>query len=645
MVALTVTDINGCSNTRYDPVCVVPPLGAAFTATRVCHGQYTFFDGEYLPAGDSIVMWRWDMDDGNIITTTADTLSYLYGQPGTYYASLTVENAAGCQVVITRQVIVDELPQVAFTASQALCDEPTQFTDMSDPGYGAAIQQWAWDFGDPASGALNTSDEQNPLHLYPAADSSYVVTLVVTNTNGCVDSLSQVVSKGLCMQARFEVSGQSQCHNTQVCFADSSFILGDGHAIQSWMWDFGDGAQLQYGSFQDPVCHSYSQWGTYTVTLIVQASAGGTLYSDTAWRQVTVSAVPSAAFALQSPCANAMTLFSDISASHGVDITQWAWDFGDPTTVDDTSSLASPAYHYTQPGTYPVQLVVTNLNGCSDTISTQVSIFESPQAAFSASLACQGGPTRFTDESTPAEAALSTWRWAFGDGATASLQQPAHVYADTGSFFVQLVVADTNQCADTASTMVTVMPVPLSAFQLIDRYQNIQGQILLDNQSQDAVSYLWDLGNGEQTDTISPVVRYEQDGTYLIRLIAYAGNECPDTAFMEYVIVFQGLYVPTGFTPDGKNPALREFKPVGVNLEYYKVTVINEKGNVVFSSDRLDFNGSPAEGWDGTANGVPLPTGTYLWTISAKFRDGSIWTGTDAGDGNTKTYGRVLLIR
>jgi len=114
---------------------------------------------------------------------------------------------------------------------------------------------------------------------------------------------------------------------------------------------------------------------------------------------------------------------------------------------------------------------------------------------------------------------------------------------------------------------------------------------------------------------------------------------------MEYTIVFQGLYVPTGVTPDGKNPALREFKPVGVNLEYYKVTVINEKGIVVFSSDKLDFNGSPAEGWDGTARGEPQPTGTYLWTISAKFKDGSVWNGTDAGDGNTKTYGKVLLIR
>jgi hypothetical protein len=75
------------------------------------------------------------------------------------------------------------------------------------------------------------------------------------------------------------------------------------------------------------------------------------------------------------------------------------------------------------------------------------------------------------------------------------------------------------------------------------------------------------------------------------------------------------------------------------------VRVINRWGNVLWQSSKLDANGSPAEGWDGTVNGQPQPAGTYMWTISAKFKDGTIWQGTDAGDGNTHTYGNVLLIR
>ncbi|MBE9483981.1 MAG: gliding motility-associated C-terminal domain-containing protein, partial [Bacteroidetes bacterium] len=122
-------------------------------------------------------------------------------------------------------------------------------------------------------------------------------------------------------------------------------------------------------------------------------------------------------------------------------------------------------------------------------------------------------------------------------------------------------------------------------------------------------------------------------------------NNCPDTTYLEYSVVFQGLYVPTGFTPDSPDQALRLFKPAGMNLEYYRITVINERGNIVFSSDKLDENGSPGEGWDGTTGGEPMPTANYLWTISAKFKDGRIWTGNDVGDGNTETSGFLLLIR
>jgi hypothetical protein len=82
-----------------------------------------------------------------------------------------------------------------------------------------------------------------------------------------------------------------------------------------------------------------------------------------------------------------------------------------------------------------------------------------------------------------------------------------------------------------------------------------------------------------------------------------------------------------------------------MNLKTYQLTVINEWGNIVFQSNALDGNGSPMEGWDGTVNQEAQPTGTYMWTISATFQDGTIWNGTNVGDGNTKTYGTVLLIR
>ena len=554
-------------------------------------------------------------------------------------------NANGCEQTLLRTVTVDALPEVNFAASPALCDAPTVFTDLSSPGSGASIVSWLWNFGDTASGDMNTSELQSPTHLFPMIDSSYVVTLVVTNSLGCTDSLVQVVEKGICLNAQFEPVSDTACRLTEVCFSDSSYILGDAYPIQLWHWDFGDGQQMEYNAFTPEVCHTYSVRGTFNVSLIVSATVEGRYYADTMLRQVSVSALPAAELGVQSPCAGDRASFFDLSQDNGVEITAWAWDFGDPFFANDTSSLQNPSYVYSQTGTYRVQLITTNANGCSDTATTDIEVFNSPLAAFSSSLACVGGLTLFTDESTQADAQISSWLWRFDDGQTSGQQHPHHVFADTGIYLVQMVVTDENLCRDTATESLSVFPVPLSAFSITDGYEEVQGQVLLDNLSQDAVRYLWHFGNGDSSEMFSPVVRYEDNGTYLIQLIAWNDNNCPDTAYMEYTIVFQGLYVPTGFTPGSRNELLSEFKPVGLNLEFYELTVINQRGNIVFRSRKLDEKGSPVEGWDGTTNGEPQPTGTYMWTISAKFKDGSVWEGNDVGDGNSKTFGKVILIR
>ncbi|NQU34907.1 MAG: hypothetical protein HQ521_16895, partial [Bacteroidetes bacterium] len=64
----------------------------------------------------------------------------------------------------------------------------------------------------------------------------------------------------------------------------------------------------------------------------------------------------------------------------------------------------------------------------------------------------------------------------------------------------------------------------------------------------------------------------------------------------------------------------------------------------VFESTRL-VDGVPADGWDGTYENKEMPTGSYIWRVSAVFEDGTIWKGTDNGDGNTATSGSVTLIR
>ena len=66
---------------------------------------------------------------------------------------------------------------------------------------------------------------------------------------------------------------------------------------------------------------------------------------------------------------------------------------------------------------------------------------------------------------------------------------------------------------------------------------------------------------------------------------------------------------------------------------------------MMWESTKLDVHGSPAEGWDGTYKGELMPTGVYMWKISATFIDDSVWTGSDSGKGEARNIGTVTLIR
>jgi hypothetical protein len=120
---------------------------------------------------------------------------------------------------------------------------------------------------------------------------------------------------------------------------------------------------------------------------------------------------------------------------------------------------------------------------------------------------------------------------------------------------------------------------------------------------------------------------------------------CSDTTFFQYELLFKGLYIPNAFAPGSTNLAVRLFKPVGINLKKFHIQVFNSSGHIMWESTKLDPQGRPVEGWDGTFNGNISPQGNYMWKVSATFIDDSPWNGSDIGKGEYDTMGTVTLIR
>jgi gliding motility-associated-like protein len=152
------------------------------------------------------------------------------------------------------------------------------------------------------------------------------------------------------------------CAPLTVSFADTT-----GIAVVSSSWDFGDGTS----AIGDSVVHTYTSPGTYDVTLRVTTSLGCVRDSVLVGAVVVWSDPLAVITATPNPgdADDPLVLLSGSSSTGGV--VSWWWDLG-AATPGSSGSMDVPATFPSEPGSYPVVLVVENANGCVDTVSTIV---------------------------------------------------------------------------------------------------------------------------------------------------------------------------------------------------------------------------------------------------------------------------------
>jgi len=468
-INLTVTNASGRSNTCKGSVEVKPMPKCGFNLPPfIWAGTAYQFIG---PPGAET--YYWDFGDGNI--STAQSPWHTYWDTKTYLVSLETRKGI-CWNKCIESVEVKPTPNCSWTSDSNFCEEKVmQFWGP------AGMDFYEWDFGDGTiiSGPGLSYTE----YVYKAAG-IYNISLKTTK-----EGSSKTCSRSVEVKPLPDCSWTSNspvCNGTPVQFTGPT-------GMDSWYWDFGDGAN---SADQSP-SHLYKAGGRYWVQLKATQSGlsvrcGGTV----------IVAAPDCNWNSNSPVCKGVP--AQFNATSGMDA--YLWDFGDGAGSLDED----PAHIYNAPGTYAVSLKATK-SDCSKSCNGSFVVKPLPSDCSwtSNSPVCNGTAVQFTGPT-----GMDSYQWDFGDGAVSSAQGASHLYSAPGTYQVNLK-ATKGGCSKSCWGVVVVDALDCS---WTSNSPVCNGTSVQFNSPSWMGRYEWDFGDRAVSNSEDPLHLYKAPGTYNVSL-------------------------------------------------------------------------------------------------------------------------------
>src|SRR5574343_22205 len=409
---MSITDQNGCVSTTTIILTQPTAISATSTSTNVtcngaCNGQLS------VTASGGIAPYTYLWSN----TSTTNPVNGLCS--GTY--SVIVTDINGCQFNLTNLNITQpSVLSVSANANlQTICIGQTSNISSSVLG-GTSPYTYTW-----SNGSITPN-----ISISPSITTIYTVDIV--DINGCTASTNITVNVNPVL------SINSISNPTTICVGEililSANASGGNGGPYTFAWTPGINGQT--------ISVNPSTTTIYTVTL-----SDGCSSNVSATTTVVVNASPTISLSA-SPLAGCVPLvvtYKDLTPNvncicnvNGI-------------TYNNCSIIQT----YTTPGNYRAFLTIIDQNGCSTTSSNIIAnVYATPVASFSAnpiSTDILSPNVEFTNMSS-----TGSYLWDFGDGYTSNIISPTHLYGDTGSFAVILLVTTNYGCSDTTSMLIKI---------------------------------------------------------------------------------------------------------------------------------------------------------------------------------------------
>ncbi len=425
--------------------------------------------------------------------------------------------------------IVDEIinqPPVAIASANPLMGVAPLLVNFigSSSTDDVGIAQYLWDFADNSI----TSGESNPSHLFNVPG-TYDVSLTVTDSNGLQDNevITIIVEEPQMNTAPTAIVsatpefGQAPL---EVNFIGSQSI--DDMAIASYSWDFGDGST---STMANPV-HTFNDPGNYNVTLTVSDDAGlqdseGIVIMVT---EVNSNTAPTAVISAtpESGMAPLEVRFTGDQSFDDTAIASYNWNFDN----GGTSNMANPIHIFSEPGSYEVTLAVIDDEGLQDieNVTIQVNAPNLPPNAVITATPLEGDSpllVAFTGSASSDDSIISTYFWDFGDGDTATLDDPVHTYNNPGSYTAILTVTDDEGLQDIEYVTIQVNapnlnPIAIATGTPLNGDAPLEVDFTGNASSDDSMisTYFWDFKDGTTSSLVNPSHVFTVPGSYSVTL-------------------------------------------------------------------------------------------------------------------------------
>ena len=250
-------------------------------------------------------------------------------------------------------------------------------------------------------------------------------------------------------------------------------------------------------------------------------------------------------------------------------------------------------------------VIISSPAGCIRNDSLTVIINPVPIAgvSFSTTTICESTSVQLTSTGG------GGYQWSPSTGLSAvTIANP--IASPVSSVMYRVIVSNLFNCTDTAFSEVRVTKKPV-ANAGPDKGTTLGVPVLLAaNVIGDSISYSWSPSLYLDNPFIVQPMASPPVGVVDYKLTVISRVGCGADSDKVKVTVYNGLYIPTGFTPnnDGKNdswyiPSLSAFPE-------FELSVYNRYGNRVFYTRNQQMK------WSGAYKGLPQPAGIYIYMLT-----------------------------